>query len=110
MLLVGAACHQHHFGVGEGSADTGARVGLFVEVGEDESLPVPVQDILGEVGVKDQTRACGEGLHEELYLGVVAQGLEVAHAHGTGRDLLPIQDAPLVQLAVQAVTLRNKTL
>ena len=101
MLLMGATCHQHHFGVGEGDSRQGAEVGLFVQVSEDEPLPVLVQKILGEVGVKDQTRACGERLHEELYLGVVAQGLEVAHAYGAGGDPLPIQDTPLVQLAIQ---------
>ena len=110
VLLMGAARHQHHFGVGERGTDPGTQVGLLVEVGEDESLPALVQHVLGEVGVKDQSRPGGEGLHEELYLGVVAQRLEVAYAHGAGGDLLPIQDTPLVQLAVQAVAVGYEAL
>ena len=43
VLLVGAARYQHHFRVGEQGPRQRASVGLLIQMGEDEPLPVEIQ-------------------------------------------------------------------
>ena len=62
------------------------------------------------MGIEDQPRPRGERLHEELYLGVVAEGLEMPDAYGAGGDLFLVEDAPLVQLAVHGKAVGNEPL
>ena len=83
--------------VGDGGAGEDPPVGLLGQVGEDEPLPVPVQQVLAAPAVKDQTAALGQGLQEEMDLGVVAQGLKVAHPLHRGGDGLLVQNAPGVR-------------
>ena len=66
---------------------------LLGQVGEDEPLPVPVQQVLAAAGCQtDQTAAPGQGLQEEMDLGVVAQGLKVAHPLHRGGDGLLVHE------------------
>ena len=108
VLEVGAARYQYHLGVGQQGSRQGAAVGLFIQVGEDEPLPVEIQNILGQMGIEDQPRPRGERLHEELYLGVMAEGLEMPDAYGAGGDPFLVEDAPLVHLAVHAEAVGNE--
>ena len=63
---------------------------LLRQVGEDEPLPVQVQQVLAAPAVKDQPAALGQRLQEQMDLGVVAQGLKVANALHRGGDGLLI--------------------
>ena len=98
VLGVGPAGEEGDAQVGDGGAGEDPPVGPLGQVGEDEPLPVPVQQVLAAPAVKDQTAALGQGLQEEMDLGVVAQGLKVAHPLHRGGDGLLVQNAPGVHL------------
>ena len=83
-------------------------MGLFLQVGEDEPLPVPVQQILAAPGIEDQPGSLLQRFQEEVGLGVVAEGLEVAHPlHSLGDGLL-VQDTSGVHLHVYVEPLRDE--
>ena len=92
VLHMGPAGEKADLHVGDGGARQHPHVGLLRQVGEDEPLPVPVQQVLRAPGGEDQPRPLVQGLQEQMDLGVVPQGLEVAYPlHGAG-DGLPIED------------------
>ncbi len=62
-------------------------------MGEHQPLPVPVQHVLGAGGGQLQAAPPGERLQQQVNLGIVAQGLVVAHALHRGGDGLPVDDA-----------------
>ena len=68
-------------------------MGLLPQMGENQPLPAAVQVILRAAAAKDQAAAPLPRLQQQPHLGVVAQGLIVAHPlHGV-RDGLPVDDA-----------------
>ena len=102
VLQVGPARRQGEGHVGEGRAHEGPDVGLFPQVGEDEPLPVPGQVVLPAGGGQVDAAPRRGGLQEQVDLGVVAQGLVVAHPLHPAGDGLFVEDAPLAKLYPQA--------
>ena len=102
VLHVGPAGEQGDGQVGDGGAGEHPQVLLLHQVGEDEPLPVPVQHVLGTGGGEAEAGAPGGGLQQQVDLGVVAQGLEVAHPLHRGGDGLFVEDAPGAEGHLQA--------
>ena len=50
------------------------------QMGQNQSLPVPVQHILAAATLKNQPASLLPGLQNQVYLRIVAQGLKMAHA------------------------------
>ena len=70
---------------------------------------VAVQHIQGANAVKHQPAALGQGLQENMALGIVAQGLKMPHAlHRCGNGLF-VENALVVQLNVQPEPLGHQT-
>ena len=85
-------------------------MGPLLQVGEDEPLPVPVQQVLRAVGVEDQALALFQGFQEQVDLGIVAEGLKVANTlHGVSDGLL-VQDAALIHLYLHVEPFGNEAL
>ena len=102
VLFVGPPGGQGDLHIGEGGAGEGPQVGLLRQVGEDEPLPAALQHVLPQAGADLHPAAPGAGLQKEVDLGVVAQGLEVAHPlHPAGEGLF-VEDAPLIEGDVPA--------
>ena len=94
---MGLAHQQGKLHVRDGRADEHAPVGFLCQVGEDQVLIVPIQHIQGANRVNDQPGALGQGLQEDVAFGIVAQGLEMAHAlHGVFDGFL-VKNPPVVQ-------------
>ena len=55
---------------------------LFVEVGKYQSLPVEVEEVFGDSCVKYEACTLWERLKQKLYLGIVAEGLEMSDSDG----------------------------
>ena len=105
---MGLAHQQGELHIRDGSADEHAPVDLFCKMGENQVLIIPVQHIQGAHRVDDQSGASGEGLQEDVALGIVAQGLEVAHPlYGVLNGLL-VENPPVVQGDVQPKPLKNQ--
>ena len=79
VLHVGAAGEDADAHIGDGGAGEDADVLLLHQVGEDEPLPVQVQHVLTAQAAEDQPAALGQRFQQQVYLGVVAERLEVAH-------------------------------
>ena len=70
---------------------------FFGDVADDQLLILPVQHIGGALGVDDDAAAGFKRLQQQVALGIMAQGLEMAHAfHGIFNGFL-IGDAALVK-------------
>lgn len=93
VLKVGPPRHQGDAHIGDGGAGEHPQVGLLRQMGEHQPLPVPVQHVLGAGGGQLQAAPPGERLQQQVNLGIVAQGLVVAHALHRGGDGLPVDDA-----------------
>ena len=93
---VGPAGHEGDLQVRDGGPGEDPPVGTLGQVGEDEPLPVAGQHVLAAPGGQHQAGPLGQGLQEEVDLGVVPQGLVVAHPLHGGGDGLLVQDAALV--------------
>ena len=93
VLHMGPTGHQRDPHVGDGRAGKHSPVLLLRQVGEDQPLPVPVQLVLGAGGVKAQAAARLPRLQQQMDLGVVAQGLKVAHPLHRLQNSLLIEDA-----------------
>ena len=71
-------------------------MGALGQVGEDEPLPVAGQHVLAAPGGQHQAGPLGQGLQEEVDLGVVPQGLS-GPPPSTGAAMVSfVQDAALV--------------
>ena len=68
-------------------------MGLFLQMGEDEPLPVAVQHVLAARRGAYHAAPPLAGLQQEVHLGIVAQRLIVAHALHRSGDGLFIKDA-----------------
>ena len=89
VLQVGPARNQGDFHVGEGGAGENPPVLLFFQVGNHQPLPVPGQHFFPAVDVVLDAAAGGQGLHLQVHLGIVAQGLIVAYPlHRLGNRFL----------------------
>ena len=89
VLDVGAAGEDADAHISDGGASEHADMLLLHQVGEDEALPVQIQHVLTAQAAKDQPAAPGQRFQQQVYLGVVAQGLKVPYAlHRRGDGLL----------------------
>ena len=80
------------------------------QVGEDEPLPVQVQLVGGAGGGQLHPAAPGTRLQQEMDLGIVAQGLEVADALHRVGDGLPIQHPAGAEVHLQVKALGDDPL
>ena len=105
VLQMRLAHQQGQLHVGDGRAGENALMHLLPQMGENQLLILPVQHIRGAYGVQHQTAAPGEGLQENVSLGIVPQGLIVPHAlHGVGDGFL-VENPLVVQGDVHAEAL-----
>ena len=89
MLQVRFAGKQGDLYIRQRCAGQNAKVLLFFQMGQHQPLPVFVQNLFPAVGGKLHPAAGRQGFQLEVHLGIVAEGLVVAHAlHGLGDGLL----------------------
>ena len=89
VLEVGPARNEGDLHIGEGRPSQHAKVLFFFQMGQHQPLPVFVQYFFPAVGGKLHPAASGQGFQLEVHLGIVAEGLVVAHAlYGFGDGLL----------------------
>ena len=101
MLQVGLAHQQGDLHIGDGGTCQHTPVDLFAEVGDDELLILQIQHIGGADRIEDQTGASRQRLQQQVALGVMPQGLKVAHAlHRVGDGLL-VENPPVLQGHIQ---------
>lgn len=81
---------------------------LLGQVREDQALPVAVEHVLAAGGVKRQARAALGRLEQQVHLGIVTQGLKMAHALDRRRDRLLIEDAAGIDLHVHVEPLADE--
>ena len=94
VLQVRLAAGQRDAHIGERRAGEHPSVGLLGQMGQDQPLPVAVEQIL-RAGRAEHKAAAGRArLQNEMHLGVVAQRLVVPHALHGGADGLFVKDAP----------------
>ena len=93
---MGLAHQQGELHVRNGGADEHATVGFLRQVGENQVLVVPVQHIQGADGIQYQPGALGQGFQENVAFGIVAQGLEMAHALHRVQNGFLIKNPPVV--------------
>ena len=78
VLQMGPAGGEGDAHIGDRGAGEDPQVGLLLEVGENQSLPVPVQAVLGADAAEHKAAAPLPRLQQQPHLGVVAEGLVVA--------------------------------
>ena len=89
VLEVGPARNEGNFYIRQRCPDENTQVLFFFQMGQHQPLPVFVQHFFPAVGGKLHPAAGGQGFQLEVHLGIVAEGLVVAHAlHGLGDGLL----------------------
>ena len=89
MLEVGPARNEGNFYIRQRCPDENTQVLFFFQMGQHQPLPVFVQHLFPAVGGKLHPAAGGQGFQLEVHLGIVAEGLVVAHAlHRLGDGLL----------------------
>ena len=81
---------------------------FFLEMREDEPLPVPVEEIFAADRVENQSAARFERLEKQMHLRVVPQRFEMSDALDGFRDGFFVHDAPVVEPHVHAVALGNQ--
>ena len=74
-------------------------------MGENQPLPVPIQQILAAHAVQHDAAAPGQRFQNQMHLRIVAQGLKMAHTLHRVADGLLVQDSPGVQLDVHVEAL-----
>ena len=110
VLQMGLAHQQGDFHIRNGRAGKDAPVDFFTQVSQNQLLVIAVQHIRGAHGVEHQPAAPGQGLQQQMHLGVVAQGFKMSHAlHGIFNGFL-VENSPVVQLHVKAKTLLHQRL
>ena len=93
MLQVRFAGKQGDFYIGQRCAGQNAKVLLFFQMGQHQTLPVFVQNLFPAIGSKLHPAAPGQRFQQQMHLRIVAQRLVVAYAlHGLG-DGFFIQNA-----------------
>ena len=110
VLEVGFAGDEGDLDIGEGRAGQHAPVLFLLQVGEDQPLPVAGQHFLAAVGVVLDVAAGGQGFQFQVDLGVVAEGLVVAHPLHRLGDGLFVEDAALPKGDVQPEPAGQQTL
>ena len=53
---------------------------LFSKVGQNQPLPIPVQQVLAAIRIELQPASCFPRLQQQMYLRIVAQRLKMPHA------------------------------
>ena len=108
MLEVCFAGEQSDLYIGQRCAGQHAKVLLFFQMGQHQTLPVFIQHLFPAVGGKLHPAAPGQRLQQQMHLGIVAQRLVVAYAfHGLGDGLL-IQNAARTKGYFQPEPLRQQ--
>ena len=108
MLDVRAPGQQRDLHIRQRRAGKHAAVALLGQVREDQALPVAVEHVLAAGGVKRQARAALGRLEQQVHLGIVTQGLKMAHALDRRRDRLLIEDAAGIDLHVHVEPLADE--
>ena len=93
----GSECELH---IGDGSAGQNAAMRFFLQMGQDQALPVAVEHVLTAYAVEYQTAAARQRLQEQVHFGIMAQrlkmpdsldgggnGFAIGHAAGANPDL-----------------------
>ena len=111
MLEVRFAGKQGDLYIGQRCAGQNAKVLLFFQMGQHQTLPVFVQNLFPAIGGKLHPAAPGQRFQQQMHLGIVAQRLVMSHTfHGLGDGLLIqntarakgyFQPEPLCQQAAQ---------
>ena len=106
VLDVGTACQQRNLHVRDRRACQHPRMGAFLQMGQNQPLPVPVQHVLAAGAGKLQAAARLPRFQQQMHLRIMAQWLEMPDAlHSVGDGLL-VQDLAVRKLHVQAEPLR----
>ena len=79
VFYMGLAHQERDLHIRNGCADQNTLVGLFFQMGQDQSLPVQIQVIGATSGVKDQSAAPFARLQQQVHLGIMAQRLKMAY-------------------------------
>ena len=109
VLQMGAASRQRNFHIGYGRTCKHAQMLLFLQMGQNQPLPVACQHVLPAGGFKHQPAAPGQGLQDQMHFGIVAQRLKVPHALYRVFYGLPVQNVPLVHVHGHAEALLHQT-
>ena len=72
-------------------------------------MPIQIKAVFGQAGVKDQPCTFWLGLHQELYLGVVAKRFEMSDTDRFFGDPFLIEDLSGSELTDNTETLRDHT-
>ena len=97
VLLVGAACRQRDFYIGQRRADQHAGVGALGQVRQHQTLPVFCQAVRRAVRCQLHAAAARAGLQQQVHLGIMAQRFVMADALNCGGEGLLVQDAALAE-------------
>ena len=110
VFQVGFANQQGNLHVRNGRAGEDAPVGLFRQMRENQLLVIAVQYVRGAHRAEYQSAAPGQRLQQQVHLGIVAQGLKMAHTfHGIFNGFL-IKNPPVIQPHVQRKPLLHQRL
>ena len=110
VLFMGPARRQGDAHIRDGGAGENPQVGLFPEVGQDQALPVGRQLVLRTNSGELEAAAPRQGLQKQVDLGVMPQGLEMAHALHRGGNGLPVDHPARAESGVDAETLLQAAL
>ena len=80
MFLMGAPGEQCNLHIRDRRSGKHASVFLFLQMGENQPLPVAVQNILAARREKLQAASRLTWLQKQMYLRIVAQRLKMSHA------------------------------
>ena len=100
VLQVGPAREQRHLHIRDGGAGEHPQVLLFLQMGENQPLPVQIQGVQAAHRVKDQTGTRLPRLQQQVHLRVVAQGLKVPDADDRRLDGLFVHDGAGAELHI----------
>ena len=108
VLQVGFSHQKGDFHVRNGRAGEDAPVDFLCQMGQNQVLIAAVQHVRGAHRVEDQPGAPGEGLQQQMHLGIVAQRLKMPHTlHGIGDGLL-VENPGILQGHIQAEPLLHQ--
>ena len=110
MLLMSPPGQKRDFHVSHCRTGQRALMFLFLQMGQNQPLPVPVQDIFAAVGCKLHPRAPFARFQEEMHLRIMAQRFKVSHPLHRRGDGLLIHNIPFAELDQYAEPLLYKPL
>ena len=108
MLQMGAPRNQRDFHIRNRRADQYAAMLLFLQMRQNQPLPVPIQLIFTAVRSDGQPAPGFSRLHQQMYLRIMTKGLKMSHPFHCIGDGLFIHDIPRSKLNGHAETFLNQ--